>query len=310
MHDLWLALEGGGSKTRMLLADSAGHVLAREQGIGASKLYLHPDAFAETVGRDLRRLRDYADSHSGRITRVGLGGPMNSDLVEGLVHSVFGPVEIHRFSEGEIALAAAGRAVGISVVAGTGSSARAIDESGKVVDVGGFGPQFDDEGSGYWIGKEGIAAAARDADGRDRRSQLFDRVLRYFGLPDLWALHDQCDRNGHLFVPRVAAFAEEVFDAARQGDAVAIRICNRAGKALANLVFVAAARSNIIRRPIPVVLTGGVFHAGGIILQPLRETLGERDTSFEVLPPITEPAEGIFRLLAKTKDEDHDCVRD
>jgi len=222
---------------------------------------------------------------------------MDHEAAAAVIHTVFGPVELSFYSEGDIALATAGLHAGVSLVAGTGSSCRIIDDKGRVTSCGGFGPQFDDEGSAYWIGREAIAAAVRAEDGRGRVTALREAVLTEFRIDTLWDIHGQCDHNGHLLGPRVAAFAAQVFAAARSGDVVAQGLCEGAGQALADLIVATVRRAHVARRPMPLVMTGGVFYGGELIVDPLTAQLDEGPYSFDVLPPVVEPAHGIFKLI-------------
>ncbi|HET9130296.1 MAG TPA: BadF/BadG/BcrA/BcrD ATPase family protein, partial [Terriglobia bacterium] len=53
---------------------------------------------------------------------------------------------------------------GILLIAGTGSIAIGRRADGSMIRVGGWGPIFGDEGSGFWIGREAVQAALRAHD--------------------------------------------------------------------------------------------------------------------------------------------------
>lgn len=78
----------------------------------------------------------------------------------------------------EIALVGAhGQRRGLLVLAGTGSLACGIGSAGVFKLVGALGYLLGDEGSGFWVGMEGLRAAMRGEDGRGRKTLLTDALL-------------------------------------------------------------------------------------------------------------------------------------
>src|SRR5256885_3664729 len=53
---------------------------------------------------------------------------------------------------------------GVLLIAGTGSIVIGRDKDRNMFRVGGWGPHFGDEGSGFWIGREAVRAALRSLD--------------------------------------------------------------------------------------------------------------------------------------------------
>ncbi len=297
MNGLLLAVEGGGSRTRVWLAGKDGRILARETCGPSSILYIEPRNYGRELRKTLERIRSAAAGV--RVAAAGLGGPMEPALVEQAIAEVFGKVRIVRTGECDIALALYGLEWGLALVAGTGASCRAVDRNGRAVSCGGFGPQFGDEGSGYWIGRSAITAVMLARDGRGPRTALEERALTFFRAKDIGEIFRMTDHSGHLSGTRVASFAPHVFDTARGGDRVAVAICSDAGRALGNLVVATAARLDWGGTPVPLVMTGGVFHAGGLVTRSLYKTLHKPWLRIEVLPPVAEPTEGIFKVLQK-----------
>lgn len=301
MDELWLAYEGGGTKTRILLARPSGEILASETGSCSNGYYIEPDAYRDEMGERLARLRAVADASGGRVAVAGLAGPMNLDLVTEVLAAAFGEVELVKAGEAQIALACHGLTVGLSVVAGTGSNCTAYDAAGRCFTSGGFGPQFDDVGSAYWIGREGVVAVVHAEDGRGAPTALRKALFDYAGISTIWTILQDCDRNGHLPRRYIAEFAPRVFEAARDGDAVALDVCRRAGEALAELVVAAARRANMVWPMVPLVPCGGVFHGADLIVPHLQAHALAKGIELDVYPPVTEPAPGIFKVIEFTR---------
>lgn len=301
MKELWLAVEGGGTKTRVLLADTHLNVLSKEVGGSASPLYIHRKEYARRLGTLLKRTKRVLDDAGGKISTLGVGGPMVGDLVQEKVFEFFGPLPVVGAGELEIALAVHDLDFGVTLVAGTGASARCKDEDGNVNGFGGFGPQFGDEGCGYWIGRESIAAAMRAEEGREHQTVLVPRLREHFGLPRMTHIVKSCDHSGHVPAPKVASCVPCVFQAAREGDEAALAICRNAGTALGALVVQAASRCTIRTQPMPVAVTGGVFHGGPLILDTFNEVLAESRIGFDLRPPVPEPTLGILKYIQQRK---------
>ena len=87
---------------------------------------------------------------------------------------------------------------------------------------------------------------------------------------------------------RIAAFAEQVAEAAADGDEPAIRIFQQAAADLARQIEVIHTTLQF-DGPADVTLIGSTFRAGEVFLGPLRErlrpVLGDRDFSAPRLPP-------------------------
>src|SRR5262249_28972129 len=81
-------------------------------------------------------------------------------------------------------VAGAGDGPGIVIIAGTGSIAYGRNGRYEAARAGGWGHIIGDEGSGYWIGREALAAVMREVDGRGPATRLTREVLTYFNIAD------------------------------------------------------------------------------------------------------------------------------
>src|SRR5437762_442925 len=128
-------------------------------------------------------------------------------------------------------VAGAQDAPGIVIIAGTGSIVYGRNAAGEAARAGGWGHMVGDEGSGYWIGREAVAAVMRGADGRGPATRLTEEILAHFDVADASRLpRIVYDRE----LPRmsVAALGPIVQRVATAGDPVAIRILERAADEL------------------------------------------------------------------------------
>lgn len=168
---------------------------------------------------------------------------------------------------------------GVVMAAGTGAVCLAVSGGGyRKVDGGGY--LLGDAGSGFAIGRAGLAAVQRHRDGRGPATALSDAapadLMRLYDCPSL--------------VEDVAAFARTVLAHARR-DAVAARIVARAAADLAETITTAVAATD--GDQVPVACVGGLFNAGEQLLAPIRSLLPGQA---RLQPPAGTPLDGAARL--------------
>ena len=233
----YLAVDAGGSKTEFLLAQEDREI-ARSRSGTIKRVNADPDTAARNLADALAELERKSGISASRVTRtcVGTSGntvPLVTDwLKESFARHVSGPLLL--LGDVEIALDAAflgGR--GILALAGTGSNVAARTRSGEIITAGGWGPILADQGSGHWIGIEGLRRGflARD---EGRPTQLLDAARRLWNLPTLEALIEFA--NTQLPARYGSKFAREVVACAKAGDEVAQEILEQGGRDLAHLV--------------------------------------------------------------------------
>lgn len=159
---------------------------------------------------------------------------------------------------------------GVVLAVGTGAVAVTFDAAGTLVQVDGWGQSLGDEGSGWWIGREGLMAACRGLDGRGPATALLDAAQQEFG--DLRALPARLG-DATAAIPVLAAFAPQVLAAAEAADQVAIRIVSAAQQALAATAAAAARRTPGAEQvrgsaPVPGAVTVRCCLIGGLAAWP------------------------------------------
>ena len=299
-----LGIDAGGTKTVCLLADERGDVVAESRGPGAN---LHA-AGEETVERVLQQV--VAGALDGRpvvpaaicLGIAGVDRQHEADTIAAIMRRIGHRSRVLVVNDALIALAAgAGDDPGVVIISGTGSIVYGRNQRGEAARAGGWGHMIGDEGSGYWIGREALAAVMRAGDGRGPETQLQADVLAHFGIADLSRLPGIVyDRD----VPRmsVAALGPIVDRAAGQGDAVARRIIDMAADELALAARSVATRLEMRGDAFTFLLAGTVFR----VVPRLTTGLPHRLT--EIAPRSTcrlldeEPARGaVWLALAEAR---------
>lgn len=203
-------------------------------------------------------------------------------------------------SDAEIALQGAfGDDDGIIIIVGTGSIS--LGKFGKdIIRCGGWGIELDDEGSGAWIGREGLTAVVRAIDGRAEHTVLIDKLSELY--PTI-----------NLDEPRtiVKAYAERAFEyqmltpfimqAAEAGDAVCLEIIQRAAQRLTELPK--AIRKKAGKKNVKLALLGGIIEANTLLKNILEEEI-RKDAGFELVAPKGTPIDGAIHLAGKMIEQE------
>jgi len=142
---------------------------------------------------------------------------------------------------------------GVVVIAGTGSVVEGYDGK-QFVRLGGRGWLLSDDGSGYWVGRKALRKVLKMMDGIERKTLLYDKVLRKINVKNLdelvlWAYESSCK------IDLIASLAIAVDEAAREGDEIAIEILRSGAEALASQAVILAKKIGTD----VVYLKGGMF---------------------------------------------------
>ena len=302
----FLGVDGGGTKTDFLLIDATGAVLASHRGGSAYYLESGFEALQAMMAAGIQTTLQKAGITASELEFAFLGLPAYGEdralltRLDGIVTDVLGAGRYRCGNDvvcGWAGALAAGD--GINIVAGTGSIAYG-EYQGRGARAGGWGELFSDEGSAYWIAREGLALFSRMSDGRAPKSALYELIRQHFRLEaDL----DVCaavygppplSRSG------LAALAPLVARAAREGDAGARRLFEQAAQELAAVVHAVRDQLNVPSPTLlPVSYSGGMFRLAGL-LQPLLATaLGSSERRYEFVAPRLSPAAGAALYAAK-----------
>ncbi|MFC4071413.1 N-acetylglucosamine kinase [Actinoplanes subglobosus] len=267
MNPLYLAVDGGNSKTDVVLGDASGKVLATVRGGTSSPHNVGLDGTIDVLGGLIAEAREQAGITAGTPVETVAVYLAGADL----------PIEVTRLHEAVsaqnwarrvqvdndcFALLRAGTSVPDAVVvvcgAGTNCVGRAAD--GRTARFVALGPVSGDWGGGHDLAEHALREAARGEDGRGRITALSAAVAAHFGRPTVEevsiALH-----FGDLSRDRVPELTPLLFEIAATGDEVASALVGRQAEEILAQHRVAAGRLGLLAAPHAVVLGGGVLQA-------------------------------------------------
>lgn len=303
----FLGVDAGGTKTVFVLGDED-RELARAR-TGTIKRMKADAATAEANLQDgLRQLHAATGISPRSIARccIGTAGesvPLVVDwLREAFTRHVGGSLKI--VGDVEIALTSVffgGR--GVLVLAGTGSNVAGRAATGAIVTAGGWGPALADQGSGHFIGLEGLRRGFLAID-QQRPTVLLDRILSFWNLHSLSELIEFANSNP---APEFSRLAPLIVAAAEEGDTVAQEVLAQGGADLAMLAGLVIERIRGLENTSPppfrtpdVAVAGSILEHVVRLRSALASTLRSRYPTIVVRESPADPPAGALWAARQT----------
>lgn len=300
----YLGVDGGASKTAAIVTDEHGTILGRGLAGGSNHLRLG----IEEATRNVERAVNLALVEAGIAIKqieyayCGIAGsdhPAHHERVVEALRVFFPRGNFIVDTDGRVALTGAiGFGAGIVIIAGTGSVAFGRNELGREARAGGWGPTLGDEGSGYAIAREGLAAVVRAYDGRGNATAMTQLLCNEYEMCDPTDL-PRFVYAATTHADDIARYGKLVIEAAQMSDPVALEIIDNAARELAACVIAVAEKLELLAKPFPVAYVGGAFHAGGMLLVPMYNAIAASAPHAAVAPPQRTPVEGAAMMAVR-----------
>jgi N-acetylglucosamine kinase-like BadF-type ATPase len=303
----FLGVDGGGTKTEFVLVGEGGELLGRHQEASAYYLEIGLDSLRAMLARGIALTLQQAALTAGELTHAFFGLPSygeDSGLL-GELNTIASPtLEPTRYRcDNDMVCGWAGALAGkdgINMVAGTGSIAYG-ELAGRRARAGGWGELFSDEGSAYWIAREGLNLFSRMSDGRSLRGPLYERLRAHFELQTDLDLCAAIYGRNPTARSQVAQLSQLVAEAALAGDAQARDLFVAGVRELAVMVDAVRVRLDCpADMLLPVSYSGGMFKLTELVLEPFRAALRCSAHPYECVAPELPPACGAALYAAKT----------
>ena len=275
MVEVVVGVDGGNSKTDVVVAATSGPVLARRRGGGVVSPLADPagwgDRLASLVGAALRDAGvRRAACAAYFLANIDLPVERRTARRE-LERAGLAEQTIVRNDTLAVLRAGATRPWGVAVVSGAGINAVGVHPSGRSAGYLALGDYTGDTGGGLSIGIQGLGAAMRAGDGRGPATALTTSVPACFGMRRARqvaiAVH-----SGSVPYEDLHVLAPAVFAAAKS-DAVAAGIVAAFADEVAVMATALIRRLHLTRTDVEVVLGGGTLQAAdGVLLD--RVTAG------------------------------------
>lgn len=298
-----IGVDGGGSKTAVIILDELGQVLGRGQG-GTANYHHHG---LEQAGQNLLAAMQSAAQDAGvelaQATAAfwalaGVDRPVDHERMHELAAQLLPGIPVGIGNDAVAALAGGlnGRREGIVLIAGTGMIAYGENSTGAQFRAGGWG-YIVEQGSGYSVAKEAIKAVllATDEQQDTLLTQIFIEALQLDQITDVVTWLYARDRH----ISQVAALSPLVLAAAEANDFVAQSVVSQEAEALAKSVWAVARKLGLEKRPFPLVLAGSLVGKSELYRQLVIQSVHTRLPLAQPQLPQHDPAVGAALVALK-----------
>lgn len=274
----YLGIDGGGTKTDLVLADEDGKTVRSLKTDGCNPMDVGFSAATKVLKDAIYEICKEIPLASV-YTFAGVAGGTMADMPKrlGEFFDEFGFAGVVCDSDNRNIIAAGlGERDGISVILGTGVCVyRQKNMTHKR--IGGWGYLMDDGGSGYNLGRDALHAYFCAEDGSGEKTLLTEEIDRIHAGGSVELIQ-------YIYEGRkkaVASFAVAVFAAIERGDKVAEQILRRNMAEAAHMIETAAVAFD--SESIPVAVAGGLTKQP-LVLAYLKEALkGTKQYEIRVL---------------------------
>jgi N-acetylglucosamine kinase-like BadF-type ATPase len=306
--ELYVGVDGGGTKTLAVLTDADLNVLGEGKTGASNPLRVGVEPAVDNILTAIDLACDVAGKTRSDVfaAQFGLAGVRREDIrkrMRDLLSSRLRLKNLDVVTDAEIALyGATNGGAGLVVIAGTGSICCGRNDEGTIAMAGGWGPLAGDEGGGAGIARRALQAVAKATDGRGQKTKLSEYATDYFraARPE--------DIAVAIYAPsmtndRIAGFAKFVIQAARDsGDQVALKLLDEAGCELGLAANAVVGKLGLMSEKFPVAYVGGVFAAKELIFDPLIRKVHETAPAAFLAPPQLAPPIAAAKMASKRRE--------
>jgi len=304
-----LAVDGGNSKTDVVLIAADGSLLGTARGSGAtSAAKVAVEAWLDDLGALIEQSQRQAGTAGRPVAKHISACVANADLPEE-VDRLAEALRARRWSlttharndtfavlraglDGTVAPGAVHW--GIGVTCGAGINCVGVHPDGRTTGYLALGVISGDWGGGGGLGLAALWWAVRAEDGRGPQTALREAVATHFGVPSMrdvtLGLH-----LGKISEEALRGLAPVLLAVANEGDEVARDLVQRQAEEICVMAVVAMRRLGLTAEPTPVVLGGGLMTARDpLLLSEIAERITAAaplaSVSVVAVPPVAGAA--------------------
>src|SRR5512143_1037745 len=305
MPEYFLGADVGGTYTRVLIADEHGNAIGYGQAGPGNHEQVGYDGFTRAVRTASLTALAQANIQIDQIHHAAFGiagydWPMQQAEALGGIQPIGLSCPIEIVNDAIIGLVAGStEGWGIAIVSGTGCNCHGLDQTrhreGQV--TGGGITLGEGAGSAELVAKA-IQAVAYEWTRRGPPTHLTPLLLKYTGAQTIEEFLDGM-MSGRLYTE--AAAAPLVFQAAENGDEVALNLIRWAGRELAELAKAVMRQLELAAQAVEVVMVGSMFDGSPLLAQTMQQEILTFAPRARFIRLTTPPVIGAV-LLAMERD--------
>lgn len=296
----YLGVDGGGTKTAFEVVDGDGKILSLVKTETCNYIQIGKDRFGEVIGQGAAAACAQAGIRPEDLAYACVGIPSFGEIsrdtpeLEQIVRGLFPKGRVECVNDVVVAWAGSlGCKPGINLLAGTGSMGYGRNAAGREARAGGWGYFCGDEGSAYWLGKKFVEYFGKEADGRLPKGAVYSIARKSYDFDADFDFIQIVYENLGLRRNEIAKLQLLLCRAAEQGDPCAVESYRQAAEELGLILSTLIDELGFAPgETIPVSYSGGVFKAGALIMQPLREWMRSKGKNISFAPPKLSPVSG------------------
>ena len=257
----FVAIDGGNSKTDIVVGSEDGSILAFVRGPGSSPDNLGIDGSLGVLDDLIKRALEAAGVPADLLVAylAGVDLPVEVETYGSAVATRgWAPAQIVENDLFALLRGGTSDANAIGIICGAGINCVGRTADGRTARFPSLGPISGDWGGGHHLAAMTLWHAARGEDTRGPATALSAAVADHFGLATVESV-GAAIHLGQIAESRVEELTPLLFDVADAGDALARRIVARQAREIIALARIAAARIDILAMPHTIVLGGGVL---------------------------------------------------
>jgi N-acetylglucosamine kinase-like BadF-type ATPase len=305
-----LGVDGGSSKTTVLIADVSGNNVARFVTGASNYKSIGKEKAIENLNKGVfGAIKDSGNKEDMHFISscFGFAGNDSEDDLKVYKEIVFNN-KLGSYLNDEKTFICNDTRIGIEagsnnnnkiiIIAGTGANCFGVNEDGKEARASGWDYILADEGSGYMVGIKALRAVMRAYDGRSEKTLLTDTLLKNLDLdniPDLtkWAY------GGEFSKKMIGNLAKTVCVTADMGDKISRNILAEEAEEAAISVNAVAKKLELENKNFDLVIVGGLFKCEKYFKNILIGKLKEKYKKINFMPLLSEPVKGAIQIAIK-----------
>lgn len=305
-NNVFLGVDGGGTKTQAVLVDAQGKVIAKGQANGSNPAIFGIEKSLDNIYISAQiALKNFPDAVDIPAC-LAIAGVNTRREARDFLKAAFLHLDLSKIiSKNSIVVndtQAALRAGtndknAIVLIAGTGSNCFGVCKNGQSAKSGGRDFILSDEGSGYAVGLSILKAVTKMSDGRVNQSVLKDLLFSHLKIKTIDDLTEIVNKKpwNKTDIAEVAPLAEV---AAGKGDRLASAIIKTAAYELGLMIKAVVNELGLKDRDYTIVETGSVFKIQKILNKNLENDIRKFSPLAKFVKPQVDSAVGAA-LLAK-----------
>ena len=292
----FLGIDVGFSKTHALIADETGQCIGFGKAGGGNHQIMGYDGLAEVLQKSFADACESAGLEKGQVAGAGFGiagydFPSDREAHLQAVASLGLSCPVEVVNDGVNGLiSGTSHGIGVNVTAGSSNNCRGRGKNGKDGRIVGNGQTFGEYGGATEIAYRALQLINYAWIKRIPPTALTRVFLEATGAKDEMELMEGLSSQQYHLLPFIAV---DIIAAARSGDRSAQDVVHWAGEELGWLAIAVARQIEMENDEIEIVQSGGIFEAGEIIMEPMRNIVQKHLPKAKLVrldgPPVVGP---------------------